>query len=389
MRPSHQVRPVKTYRVRAEVTADYEVAFSDNVLDPASHSLIDCAGRSGSHPARRFIVVDQTVDVLYGNSIRRYFARHGVVCGYFVAATGESHKAMESVVAIATALDRFGLDRRREPVISIGGGVLLDVVGVATSLYRRGVPHVRVPTTLIGLVDAAVGVKTGVNHGAHKNRLGTFQAPAGVLLDRRFLSTLDDRHLRNGLAEIVKLAVVRDSRLFELLEEHSDLLVEEKFQGRTPLGDQVALEVLHRSVDGMLAELRPNLWEHQLDRVVDFGHSVGPTIEMLAGGDLLHGESVAIDIAFFTTVAARRGLLDDKDARRIIELLQRLRLPVDHILLDDEVVGRAMADTVRHRDGRQRLPVPVGIGTALFLNDVTPDELRFTLRYLRHEMGVR
>jgi 2-epi-5-epi-valiolone synthase len=383
------MRSTNTYRVRAQLPADYDVAFGDDILNPASDELVDCGKRPGNHRPRRFVILDQAVDALYGNSIRNYFGQHGVECGYLVLPAGEDRKVLDSVVAVTTALDHFGIDRRREPVISIGGGVLLDLAGVATALYRRGVPHVRVPTTLIGLVDAAIGAKTGVNHGAHKNRLGTFQPPAGVLLDRRFLSTLDARHLRNGMAEIVKLAIVRDERLFELLEEHGELLVEEKFQGHSPIGERVALEVLDRAVRGMLAELEPNLWEHDLDRLVDFGHSVGPAIEMLAGGDLLHGESVAVDIAVFTTVAARRGLLGDKDARRILELLHRLSLPTDHVLLDDDVVRDAMADTVRHRDGRQRLPVPVAIGAATFLNDVTEKELSVALRHHRKEAELQ
>ncbi|MDG4810776.1 sedoheptulose 7-phosphate cyclase [Micromonospora sp. WMMD1120] len=382
------MRPTKTYHVRAQLSADYEVVRTDNILDLASEELVNQGRQPGNHAQRRFIVLDQAVDAIYGKSIRAYFDHHRVECRFLVLPGGEHRKVMDSVVAVATALDSFGIDRRREPVISIGGGVLLDLVGVATALYRRGVPHLRVPTTLIGLVDASIGVKTGINHGDHKNRLGTFQPPTAVLLDRRFLASLPERHLRNGVAEMIKLAIVRDERLFELLEEDGDRLVEERFQGRSPAGERVASEVLHRSVEGMLAELEPNLWERHLDRLVDFGHSVGPTIEMLAGGDLLHGESVAIDMAMFTTVAARRGLLHDKDARRILELLHRFALPVDHALLDDDVVRRAMADTVRHRDGRQRLPVPVGIGRAVVLNDVTQDELRSALRHNRAE-GVR
>nr|WP_307873243.1 sedoheptulose 7-phosphate cyclase [Actinoplanes ovalisporus] len=330
-------------------------------------------------------MLDENVNALHGSRIREYFERHGLECQYVVLPAGEPAKVMDTVLAVVAEFDRFGLDRRREPVITFGGGALLDLVGVATSMYRRGVPHVRVPTTLLGQVDAAIGAKTAVNHGAYKNRLGTFQQPAGVLIDRRFLATLDERHLRNGMAEIVKLAVVRDEQLFELLEEYGELLIEEKFQGSSPTGDRVARLVLQRAVHGMLAELEPNLWEHDLDRLVDFGHSVGPALEMRARGDLLHGESVAVDIALFTTLAAGRGLLADKAERRILDLLERLALPTGHDLLDDELLRRAMADTVRHRDGRQRLPVPVGIGTAVFLNDVSEEELRRAVRQRRCE----
>ncbi|MBG0566348.1 sedoheptulose 7-phosphate cyclase [Actinoplanes aureus] len=376
---------LETYRVSAQALADYEVTFSDDILDRASPELATCGNRTETRSRRRIAVLDESVNALYGTRIREYFEWHGLECQYVVLPPGEQHKVMETVLTVIAEFDRFGLDRRREPVISFGGGVLLDLVGVATSMYRRGVPHVRVPTTLLGQVDAAIGAKTGINHGAHKNRLGSFQQPAGVLLDRRFLASLDERHLRNGMAEIVKLAVVRDERLFELLEEHGELLIEERFQGSSPTGERVARQVLHRSVQGMLAELEPNLWERELDRLVDFGHSVGPALEMRADGELLHGETVAIDIALFTTVAASRGVLDDKAGRRILELLHRLALPTDHHLLDGDLLRRAMTDTVRHRDGRQRLPVPVGIGAATFLNDVSDEELRSALRHRRRE----
>ncbi|MEK8104588.1 iron-containing alcohol dehydrogenase [Micromonospora sp. M12] len=167
--------------------ADYEVVCADNILDPASEELVNRGRQPGNHVQRRFVVLDRAVDAIYGNSIRAYFEHHRVECRYLVMPGGEQCKVMDSVMTVVAALDRFGVDRRREPVISIGGGVLLDLVGVATALYRRGIPHVRVPTTLISLVDAAIGAKTGVNHGAHKNRLGTYQTPTAVLLDRRFL----------------------------------------------------------------------------------------------------------------------------------------------------------------------------------------------------------
>ncbi|CAN0130357.1 unnamed protein product [Ectocarpus fasciculatus] len=173
---------------------------------------------------------------------------------------------MEAVDTILEELCRFGL-RRREPILAVGGGVLLDIVGMAASLYRRGVPFVRVPTTLLALVDASVGVKNGVDYcscsmGPQKNRVGTFYAPVGAFLDKSFIATQDERNIINGLGEIMKLALVRSTELFALLELHGARLVRERFQG----ADGVSDRVIELSVQIMLEELGPNLWEHKLER---------------------------------------------------------------------------------------------------------------------------
>jgi 3-dehydroquinate synthase len=277
---------------------------------------------------------------------------------------------MDSVFRVAEQLDRFGLTRRAEPVVAVGGGVLTDIVGLACSLYRRSTPFVRVPTTLIGLVDAGVGAKTGVNFGPHKNRLGTYHPAVETLLDPSFLATLDQRHLSNGLAEILKVALIKDRDLFDLLDRHGPGLVANRFQQ-----PGIAGPVLSRAVHGMLQELQPNLWEHELSRSMDYGHSFSPTLEMRALPELLHGEAVSVDMALTTVVARRRGLLDAAECGRVLGLMRRLGLPIWHRLMEPELLHDALADTVRHRDGRQRLPLPVGIGAGCFVDDLTTEEL--------------
>jgi 3-dehydroquinate synthase len=290
---------------------------------------------------------------------------------------------MEAVFTVVNGLDSFGISRRHEPIIGIGGGVVLDIVGLASSLYRRGTPYIRVPTSLIGLVDAGVGIKTGVNFGCHKNRLGSYFASTVALLDRGFLSTIDDRHISNGLAEILKIALIKDARLFELLEEYAELLLTERLTGQTLTGDVVARDVFSRAVGGMLEELEPNLWEKQLERLVDYGHSFSPTLEMRALPALLHGEAVSVDMALTTVLAAERGLVSKQDRTRIFDLMRRLRLPIWHPLLEPGLLENALRETIRHRDGSQRMPIPVGIGAACFLNDLTVAELARAAEILR------
>ncbi|MGW7425175.1 sedoheptulose 7-phosphate cyclase [Streptomyces sp. NPDC054813] len=383
--------PVTHWSVQTSNPVQYEIRACENLLDPEDSTILEDA--SGSGGQRRFVVTDRTVDSLYGERIRAYFEHHGVDHRVLVLDDGETHKSMSAVLRVAEEFDAFGIDRRREPVIAIGGGVLMDIVGFAASLYRRSTPFIRIPTTLIGLVDAGVGAKTGVNHNGHKNRLGTYFPADRTLLDRSFLATLGERHISNGLAEILKIALIKDARLFDLLEQHGADLLGTKLQspaaaGPTPADVPVdqrlaarglhldpATEVVERAIQGMLEELQPNLWEKVLERVVDYGHTFSPTIEMHALPALLHGEAVAVDMALTTVLAERRGLVSAYQRDRILDVMARLGLPTRHALCTPQVLGDALRDTVRHRDGKQRLPLPVGIGSAVFVNDVTEAEL--------------
>jgi 3-dehydroquinate synthase len=382
--------PVSYWSVQATKQVNYEVRVTENLLDPQNNAILENV--TGGVRPRRFVVTDTTVDRLYGERIRAYFTFHGVEHRMLVLPEGEPSKDMDNVLSIVRALDDFGVDRRREPIIGIGGGVLLDMVGLASSLYRRALPYIRIPTTLIGLVDAGVGAKTGVNHNGHKNRLGTYFPAERTLLDRTFLTTLPRRHVSNGLAEIMKIGLIKDSRLFDLLEEHGPAMLASRLQ-RPELVDDLATaavserlslddpqldpatEVLERAIHGMLQELQPNLWEQVLERVVDYGHTFSPVIEMRALPELLHGEAVAVDMALTTVLATRRGLVSRAQCGRILRAMAALDLPTWHPLCTPEVLVPALLDTVRHRDGQQRLPLPVGIGSAVFVNDVTEAEL--------------
>lgn len=374
---------VDSWIVRANKPVSYEVRFCDNLLEPANPDLAGAGGQVGA-TRRRFVVIDSTVDLLYGDRIRTYFERWGIEVGICVVAADETRKGIDTIETVVQQLDRFGVSRRNEPIVAIGGGVLTDIVGLASSLYRRGTPFIRVPTTLIGIVDAGVGIKTGVNFNGHKNRLGSYFPADLTLLDRSFLATVEPRHVSNGMAEILKMALIKDRELFTLLEQHGRTLLDQKFQGFSLAGDRAARSVLQRAIHGMLDELHHNLWEATLERRVDYGHSFSPTLEMRAMPALLHGEAVCIDMALTTVIAWQRATITADDRDRVFELMQALGLPSWHVLLDDPTtVVNALEDAVRHRDGKQRLPLPVGIGKAAFVNDVTEEEIASALRTQR------
>ena len=373
---------VRTWTVNAALPVHYQVRMVDGLFDLDNRALLE-AGSTRHGPLRRLVVLDANVDRLYGERIRQYLTHHDVKHHILTLPVSETDKTMDAVFAVVQSINEFGLSRRHEPIIAIGGGVLMDIVGLAASLYRRSTPYVRIPTTLIGLVDAGVGAKTGVNHGAHKNRLGTYFPASVTLLDRSFLKTLDERHVVNGLAEILKIALIKDRTLFELLERHGTALIEERLQGESEAGSQAAAQVIERAITGMLEELELNLWEQKLERLVDYGHSFSPTLEMLALPELLHGEAVNIDMALSTLLSVQRGLISTGERDRIFALMRKLNLPVCHRLCESKMLEEALADTVRHRDGLQRMPLAIGIGAGCFVNDLQPSELHTAVASLR------
>jgi 3-dehydroquinate synthetase len=365
------------WEVRSRQDVRYSVQFYDGLFSHRNSVLLRTG--VGQTPAcqRRLIVIDARVLDLYGWEIEAYFRANRVRYRFLPLEATEPEKTLENVLRVVRALDEFGVNRRSDPLIAIGGGVLLDVAGFAASVYRRGLPYVRVPTTLMGLIDAGIGIKTGVNFDGHKNRVGAYFAPQRAYLDTCFLKTLDERHVANGIAEIIKIAIIKDLRLFELLEASADSLIADRF-----CGSDTYREILVRATEGMLEELANNLWEHVLERVVDYGHTFSPELEMAVLPELLHGEAVAIDMALSLVIAARRQLVSPRELSRALELIEAYGLPTYHAQCDEQLLMKALADTTSHRDGLQRLPLSRGLGCAVFVNDLTRSEVREAASYL-------
>lgn len=321
---------------------------------------------------RRFVIMDHNVHALHGANFERYFEHHGFEYKLLALPTNESTKSFDLVFEIAEELEKFGINRRKEPIIAIGGGVCLDVAGLAANLFRRNTPVIKIPTTLMAAVDAAVGIKTAVNFHNRKNKMGTYCPPLAVFLDRSYLRTLDQRNLSNGAAEMLKMACIKDYELFSILEEHSEDILASKFQG------PIAGRAMRRSIQGMLEELEPNLWEHVLCRLVDYGHTFSPEIEMAAlasDDELLHGEAVNIDMAFTTHMSFNRGLISQTERDRVLSVMASLQLPMNHAVCNSPLFMKALTDTTKARDGWQRMPLMKGIGNAIFVNDVTAEEI--------------
>ena len=378
----------RTWTVKTELPVEFKLTYSADIFNPTNHDLVSYKTNN-----RVVIVIDQNVHKFYAAQLMEYFNSHNVKYCMLVINTNEESKTWKDADHILQFFEDEGV-LRREPIIAIGGGVLLDIVGFACSIYRRGIPYIKVPTTLLAIVDASVGSKVAVNHFERRNRLGAYYPPIATLIDKKFIKTQSEREIINGIAEIFKLAIIKSPELFALLEENAELLIEEKFQhGAVPV------RVINLAITDMIAELGPNLWERKLDRCVDFGHTFSPVIEMknltqefdpdnppyfTKDTMLLHGEAVALDCLYSSCIACLRGYIGQSVLNRIFNLAKRLKLKTYHEdFTKIELLQQSLADATKHRNGNQFAPLPIYVGNYKIVNDITQSEMKYAIELFR------
>ena len=263
---------------------------------------------------------------------------------------------MTTLQRVIAWFDQNKVKRRSECVLAIGGGAMLDTVSLAAALYRRGTAFWRVPTTLLASIDAGIGVKSAVNFGRRKNLVGTYQAPARVLVDPLVLDSLPVRELRSGLGEALKLGLAADAPIARLLEDRGPSLITTRLQS----AEGTAL--IERSIASMLVEIRADPWEeNQLVHPTDLGHSFSRLFEEKLRPRVLHGEAVALDIAFSTACSEVVGLCTAQQRERILAIIAGLQLPTANSGITVSHLESAYDDIVVHRDG-DRFPLPVEPG---------------------------
>lgn len=366
----------RAFHVEGYERIEYDLLYVDGVFAPENTELADSYRPYG----RALAVVDDTVYRIYGEVMQSYFDHHGIELTVIPVQIRETAKSLETYEQIVSRFDAFGLVRT-EPVLVVGGGLTTDVAGFACASYRRNTPYIRIPTTLIGLIDASVSIKVAVNHGKHKNRLGAYHASEKVLLDFSFLKTLPEDQVRNGMAELIKIAVVGNAEIFQLLEDHGADLLRTRFghlDGTPELRD-VGDRLTYQAIATMLDLEAPNLHEIDLDRVIAFGHTWSPTLELTPPIPFFHGHAINIDMALSTTLAEQRGHLSVSDRDRILSVMSALGLALDSEHLTSELLERATSAILKTRDGLLRAAIPDPIGRCRFLNDVSIGELADTL----------
>jgi 3-dehydroquinate synthase len=316
------------------------------------------------------IVTNDTVAPLYLDRVAAQFQDKQLTT--VVLPDGEEFKTIESAMAV---FDRL-LERkfsRNAHLIALGGGVIGDLTGFAAACYQRGVPFIQIPTTLLAQVDSSVGGKTAVNHPRGKNMIGAFYQPKCVLADTDTLSTLPDRELSAGLAEVIKYGLIRDPEFFVWLEDHIEALLGRDTEALT--------HAIERSCRNKAEVVAADERESGERATLNLGHTFGHAVETGLGyGEVLHGEAVAIGMAQAADLSRRLGWLGEADVARIVALLRRARLPVTPPpALDAEAYLEHMAVDKKNVEGKLRLILLEKIGRATLPMAVDLAKLKATL----------
>ena len=341
------------WQVKTNLPVEFTITKVDNAFD---FSFIQSR--------RRIVVIDQTVYDLYKNNLPE--------TELLVIEATEATKSLDTAQRILAFFEEKNVLRRSEPIIAIGGGVLLDIVGFCCSVYRRGIPYIRIPTTLLGIVDASVGAKTSINYFNRRNRIGSFYPPQYTLIDTKFIKTQDQREISSGIAEILKLAIIIDKDLFEMLEVMPQTLLKQKFQNST-----LADNIIDKAISIMTRELSDNLWEEILTRPVDFGHSFSPVVEMKNVPDLPHGEAVILDCLLCCCISNLRGYLSNSSLQRVFKLIKDCGLPTEHNdFYNINLLWSGLKDVTNHRNGNQYVPIPIDIGECQIINNISYIEIQ-------------
>ncbi|KAF2832053.1 2-epi-5-epi-valiolone synthase-like protein [Ophiobolus disseminans] len=365
------------FHVEGYEKIEYDFSFLDGVFDPQNNNLASCYEKWG----RCLAVMDLNIFNIYGKDMQKYFDHYNLPLTIHKTMIGEKAKSMDTLLSIVDSMTEFGVIRK-EPVLVVGGGLVTDVAGFACAAYRRTTNYIRIPTTVIGLIDASVSIKVAVNYGNYKNRLGAYHAPMHTFLDFSFLKTLPEAQVRNGFAELIKISTCGHRPTFELLDKYCEKLITSRF-GRDNVDPEVrkaADEINRAGIFEMLKLETPNLHEIGLDRVIAYGHTWSPLHELAPPVPLRHGHAISIDMAYSATLANMRGLLSDEEHKRLLNLFSRAGLSMDHEMFDEDMLDKATKAILKTRDGLLRAAVPNPIGTCVFLNDVSAEEMNKALR---------
>jgi 3-dehydroquinate synthase len=357
---------VQTIRVETP-TAKYEVVAGSGLVETLAPRIERVIGRL---PRRVFVLTSPSIWALWNESFCASFREQPVA---LFLPPGEKYKTMASVERLTREMMRAGADRG-SLLIAFGGGIVGDVGGFLAAVFMRGIPYMQVPTTFLSQVDSSVGGKTGVNLPEGKNMVGCFHQPRAVFADIGVLGTLPERELKAGLMESVKAGIIRDRSLVRFMEENVGAIV-----GR----DAKALEkVIAASIRMKAGVVTQDERDTGLRMILNLGHTVGHAIEQATAYKvLLHGEAVGWGMVAALYLARQRGTISSAQFDRL-EKLVFLYGPLPALKVRPAKVVAATGADKKNVGGVRRFVLPLGIGDAGVVEDVTPAELEAAVKYM-------
>ena len=357
---------MQTIRVETP-SAKYDVYAGSGLLRTLASRIQRIAGRM---PRRVFVLTSPEIWALWSEVFLASFADPPIA---LFLSPGEQHKTMASVERLLRQMITAGGDRG-SLLIAFGGGIVGDVGGFVSAIFMRGIPYVQVPTTYLSQVDSSVGGKTGVNLPEGKNLVGSFHHPIAVFADIDVLGTLSERELRAGLMESIKAGIIRDRALVRLMEEKADAILK-----RDPKTIEKAIAASIRIKANVVNR---DERESGLRMILNLGHTVGHAIEQATRYKaLLHGEAVGWGMIAALFIAKRRGTISPPQFQRLENLIH-LYGPLPPLKLRPTKLVAATGADKKNIGGVRRFVLPVGIGDAGVIEDVSPAELDAAVGYM-------
>ena len=308
------------------------------------------------------IITNPVVQGLYGNALKENLLAEGLKVTVLLVADGEEQKSLETAGRLYAELTSCYAERTT-PILALGGGVIGDLAGFVAATYLRGVPLVQIPTTLLAQVDSSIGGKVAVNQGQLKNRIGAFYQPRLVISDTATLKTLPVKEFANGMAEVIKSAVIRDKDFFTFIETNLDKI---KTQDNAVLE-----EIVFCSARIKARVVEQDEMDLGLRNILNFGHTVGHAIETVSDFNVEHGQAIAVGMLAAARIAQRMGLLESGELTRLKGVIAGAGLPTEMPNLDTEGIIQAIKHDKKIVAGKVRFVLPKAIGNVFVTEEVS------------------
>lgn len=286
---------------------------------------------------------------------------------------GENAKNLGRVEDILSGLQKLGLDRK-SLVIGLGGGVVNDIAGFVSSSYMRGIDWIMLPTTLTAQADASIGGKTGVNLGGFKNMVGSFWPPKAVLINPEFLKTLPLRHLKNGLAEIIKMGFIYDKNILDLVEKiDPNTIIGQDLEGAMELSAKAKIEIVNN-----------DMYETGARKLLNFGHTVGHAVETISldsSEPLLHGEVISIGMVAEARLAELERVCEEGLIKKLTSALQKFGLPTSYEVNSEKILEIISSDK-KNVGENINWTLPAEIGKGIYNHQASPENVMRALSFI-------
>ncbi|MBD1852172.1 3-dehydroquinate synthase [Leptolyngbya sp. FACHB-711] len=360
--------------VRVELPQQsYEVAIASGGLEQLGHWMQPL--KLGQ---KVLLVSNPMIFKQYGQQAIGSLTASGFDVATVMLPAGERYKTLASIQKIYDVALENRLERS-STIVALGGGVIGDMAGFAAATWMRGIHFVQVPTSLLAMVDASIGGKTGVNHPQGKNLIGAFYQPRLVMIDPQVLQTLPPREFRAGMAEVIKYGVIWDAGLFEQLE------AAERLDQQRYVSEELLHQILSASCEAKAHVVSKDEKEAGLRAILNYGHTIGHAVESLTGYKVVnHGEAVAIGMVAAGQIAVALGMWDQESADRQNALIQKTGLPTRLPAgMDLEAIVTALQSDKKVKDGRVRFVLPTAIGSVTVTDQPTAEVIRQVLEVMQ------